>query len=70
MTTQIIGMIRKILTVVFLLLLIGNLIFGLLLLTTVHRVPEYTTQSFWLATLMLIILIIVTRRCFKNMGDN
>ena len=66
MTTQTISIIRKILTVVFSLLLIGNLLFGFLLFTTVHRAPDKTTQSFWLATLTLIILIILTRKYLKN----
>ncbi len=62
MTSNTINLIRRILTVLFSLLLIGNLLFGLLLLSSSHRVPRDTTLSFWIATVVLIVLILFTRK--------
>ena len=70
MTIKTVNLTRRILTILFSLLLIGDLFFGLLLLSTGHRVPQDTIQSFWLATVTLVVVIILTHKYVRVKESN
>ena len=57
---------RRTLTVVFILLLLADILFGLAAFATGHKIPTETTTSILVTAGTLIILIFLTRKYLRT----